>query len=661
TAIRYERAYSHSGVWAPSRSGILTGMDPTSIGTHHMRCKGIPPAGVTCFTEYLRAAGYYCTNNRKTDYQFAPPLSAWDESNGKAHWRHRPEETPFFSVFNFTVCHESRVRSRDPKLLAQIEALGPDKHDPVQATLPPYHADTPATRRDWAQYHDVITLMDLKVGDILAQLEADGLAEDTIVWFWGDHGRGLTRGKRWLYESGTRIPLLVHVPEKYRAWVRPGDPESLASGVNKDQVCFLDFAPTVLSLAGVAPPAYFQGQAFLGQAEAPPPAYIYGARDRMDETYDLIRTVRDKRFRYFRNYMPYVTYAQHIEYMDEMPMLQDLRRLHGEGKLNADQEKWFAPRKPLEELYDVEADPHELNNLVEDPKYHDVLLRLRKAHLTWMEETGDVGLISEPEYDAWKWRDGIQTVDTPSIQRNGERVAMAVSTPGATIIYRWADDTSGHWRLYSQPVPWRDGVALRVKASRAGFKDSPEITASEKGGTSTTKPSVHPVDRDDLKPLLAELRALRALDAVANDSVSVYLDTLAAPEASMRYWAIVLLHRMVDPALRKPAWTDSFLPLLQDDSVAVRVAAAHALCDWGRAEKALPVLEIELSNASSSARLFAITALLQRGETARPVFPALKKATNDKSGDVAKVSRHAVARLRMFLGTAPPIDVTRPI
>jgi len=645
-SVRYDRAYSHSGVCAPSRSGIITGMYPTAIGTHHMRCSGVPPAGVKCFPEYLRAAGYYCTNNRKTDYQFEAPRSAWDESSDRAHWRNRPQGTPFFSVVNFTVCHESQVRSRAPELLARIEALGDDRHDPAEVDLPPYHADTPATRRDWAQYYDVITLMDKEVGQVLAELDGEGLAEDTIVWFWGDHGRGLTRGKRWLYESGTRIPLLIHVPEKWRDWVRPGDPSSLAGGTRDDLVSFIDFAPAMLSLAGVPIPEHMQGQAFLGREERPPRTYVYGARDRMDETYDLIRAVRDKRFRYLRNYMPYVSYAQEIEYMDLMPMAQDLRRLHREGQLDEAQARWFAPRKPLEELYDVDADPHEVNNLAEAPAYREDLLRLRRAHETWMADTGDVGLIPEPIYDEWKWGRGTLTVSAPTLGETDGHFAMATSTPGASISYRWEDDPKGHWRLYTEPVPRREGLDLRAKATRIGFDDSPEVTGVTKAVDLAERAgAAHPADTPLSAELLARLRALRSHDGRANESVDVYLDALEDTDPSMRYWAAVLLHRWVDPELHRPDWTEAIAARLGDESVAVRIAAAHALCDWGR--EGLPVLEAALAGEGQAARLFAATALAELGDDkARPARPALMKcALEDPWDNVVKVARRALGPL----------------
>lgn len=643
-AVRYDRAYAHAGVCAPSRSGIITGMYPTTIGTHHMRCSGIPPAGVKCFTEYLRAAGYYCTNNSKTDYQFEPPQSAWDENSKKAHWKHRPEGAPFFSVFNFLTTHESQVRSRESERLAEIEGLGAQRHDPAGVNLPPYHADTPATRKDWAQYYDLITLMDREVGAALAELEEAGLAEDTIVWFWGDHGRGLTRCKRWLYESGTRVPLLVHVPEKYRTWVRPDAPSSLGSGVNDQLVSFIDFAPTMLSLAGIEPPAYLQGQAFLGRNQAQPRHYIYGARDRMDEAYDCIRTVRDKRFRYFRNYMPWQPYAQSINYMDEMPMAGELRRLHAEGKLNPGQERWFAPDKPLEELYDVDADPHELNNLAADPAYARDLRRLREVQLQWAEATGDLGLIPEPVFDDMKWPGGsIPQCNAPTIAYEDGHLRLACSTPGASIVYRLDDD--GPWQLYRFPFDAPTGTSLQALACRSGFEDSP-VTGLQNAAPEAPTPD--PGDwRSGLvqRGVLRQLRALRALDFNPSDSVDRYLAALASSEAAVRHTGVVALHRLVPASAPVTTWKEAVRARMEDESPSVRVAAARALCDWEGVEASLPIFEAALMDHSQSLRLQAIIALREIGERALPLTGAIQKATEDSWSYVAREATTALEAL----------------
>jgi uncharacterized sulfatase len=468
--VRFNLAFSHSGVCAPTRSGIITGMYPTTIGTHHMRCEGVPPAYVRCFTEYLRAAGYYCTNDSKTDYNFAAPRTAWDDNRNGAHWRNRPDpKQPFFAVINLTTTHESRIRQSEEdyrNMAAQLDA--DELHDPDAAPLPPYYPDTPVVRRDWARYHDCITFTDKRVGQILQDLEDDGLAKSTIVFFWGDHGRGLPRAKRWVYDSGIHVPLIVRWP----GHVEPGT-------TSDELVCFLDLAPTVLSLAGVPVPEKLQGQVILGPEKAPPREYIFAARDRMDETYDIIRAVRDKRFKYIRNYRPELPYAQHIEYMDLMPTMQEWRRLAAEGSLEGAPAIFFQPEKPREELYDTVADPHEIANLVDDAKYAEVLERLRAVHEIWMRDTGDLGLI--PEDELWeRVRPGGEwsVTDNPFVRnRDDGKAEITCATEGASIAYCLGTkhaDGRAHWLLYTGPIalPRDADAALRAQSFRLGYRDS---------------------------------------------------------------------------------------------------------------------------------------------------------------------------------------------
>ena len=441
-AVRFDACFATMGVCAPARSGIITGTYPTSIGTNHMRCRGVPPPVVKCFPEYLRGAGYYCTNRSKTDYQFNSPATAWDVSGRKGHWRGRPKGQPFFSVINLGTTHESQIRNARRR--AQIEAsLGPnEKHAPAKAKLPPYYPDTPIVRRDWAQYYDIITLMDKEVGRILKDLEDDGLADSTLVWFWGDHGRGLPRGKRWIYDSGLRAPLIVRVPERFRKLASPGNPNALASGTaNGDLVSFIDFAPTMLSLCGVRMPSHMQGQAFLGPQKAKPRRYIFGARDRVDETYDMIRCVRDKRYKYIRNFMPHLPRSLDVDYMNKMPTMQEMRRLRAEGKLKGAEMQYFEPTKPVEELYDTLADPHEVVNLATDPKHRATVERLRRELFAWMKDVGDFGLIPECEFDEMKRPgDRYEVTAAPGVSATprGDAVAVALTcnTPGASIAYR---------------------------------------------------------------------------------------------------------------------------------------------------------------------------------------------------------------------------------
>jgi len=395
--IRYDRAFTHAPVCAPARCGIITGVYPTTSGGNNMRCRTILPEGIRCFPEYLREAGWFCSNHSKTDYQFRHPPGVWDSNRRKDHWwRERKEGQPFFVVVNLTSTHESRIRGGQPGLPAGL------KHDPAKAKLPAYHPDTPVVRQAWANYYDNITATDRVVGNILAQLAEDGLAEETIVFFWGDHGSGMTRGKRWVYDSGTRVPIAVRVPARWREYAKAEKP---GSGVG-DFVQFLDLAPTVLSLAGVKIPAYMHGRAFLGPQRGEAPEYFFAFRDRMDERYDMIRMCRDKEYMYIRNFRWWRPHSQLIGYMRNVPSLGEMWRLHREGKLNAAQSIFFAPRKPKEELYDVVRDPDQVHNLAGDPEYAARLAKMRKVSQQWQKDTGDLAFIPEPIFDVLKTQPG---------------------------------------------------------------------------------------------------------------------------------------------------------------------------------------------------------------------------------------------------------------
>ena len=295
-------------------------MYPTSTGGEHMRSLVPYPAGMAMFPQLLREAGYYCTNNAKEDYNLAKPGRVWDESSRKAHWKGRRPGQPFFAVFNSEKSHESQIRTRPHTL----------RHDPAKVRVPAYHPDTPEVRHDWAQYYDGVSDADADAGLRLAELERDGLADDTIVFYFADHGSGMPRNKRWPYNSGLHVPLVVSIPEKWRHLA----PEGYTPGGRSDRlVSFVDFAPTVLSLAGLRPPAWMQGHAFLGEFAAPPQPFLFGFRGRMDERYDLVRSATDGRYVYVRNYMPHLIYGQHIDYMFQTPTTQVWKRLHDEGKL----------------------------------------------------------------------------------------------------------------------------------------------------------------------------------------------------------------------------------------------------------------------------------------------------------------------------------------
>ena len=379
----YRNAWSTAPVCAPARTTIISGVYPPSSGAHHMRSMVRLPASMKLYPQYLREAGYYSTNNAKEDYNVEKPSRVWDESSRGAHWRKRSAEQPFFSVFNFTQTHESQIRKRPHKL----------KHDPAKVRVPAYHPDTPEVRLDWAQYHDKVSEVDALAGRLLADLAADGLTEDTIVFFYADHGPGMPRSKRWTYNSGLHVPLIVYVPEQYRDLAGP----SYKPGGESDRlVGFIDLAPTVLSLAGIQPPVHFQGGAFLGPHAVSAPEYQFAFRDRMDERYDMTRAVRDRRYIYIRNYKPHKLYGQHVAYMFQTPTTRVWHSLFQAGKLNAAQSH-FWKTKPAEELYDLEADPDEIRNLADSMRGRPIARRLREVLGSWQSRIRDLGFLPEGE------------------------------------------------------------------------------------------------------------------------------------------------------------------------------------------------------------------------------------------------------------------------
>jgi arylsulfatase A-like enzyme len=383
----YTHAYCTNAVSAPSRNTIITGVYASSNGNENMRSSYAISSVVHTYPEYLRKAGYYCTNNSKTDYNTSSiiPSEIWDESSNMAHYKNRPEGKPFFAVFNLGTSHESSIHKQTP-----TEDL---RHDPSKVILPPYHPDTPEMRHDWAQYYDKIEDMDAQVGALLKELEESGEAENTIVMYYGDNGGVLARSKRFMYETGTQIPFIIRIPEKYKYLFPAKKP-----GQKVDRLInFVDFAPTLLSIAGTPIPDYMQGNAFLSKQKTKDPEYSYMSRQRMDERYDLVRAVRDKKFRYIRNYMPFRITMQHVNYLFMAPSAQSWENAYKEGKTNVVQSIFFQT-KPVEELYDTEHDPWEVNNLAGNPAYTTVLERMRKAETDWMRKIRDVGLIPETEY-----------------------------------------------------------------------------------------------------------------------------------------------------------------------------------------------------------------------------------------------------------------------
>lgn len=377
TGIVYENAYATTPVCAPARFTIITGTYANRMGTENMRSVYPIPDNIRFYPAYLKDLGYYTTNNVKKDYNTVDQPEVWDESSNEAHYRNRAEGQPFFHIRNLMTTHESRLH--DP-----IDTL---IHDPADAPVPPYHPDTETVRKDWAHYYDQMTLMDEQVGEILQELEESGEAENTIIFYYGDHGGALPGSKRFMNQRGLHVPLIVYFPPKYKHLA----PEEKRTD---RLVSFVDFPATLLSLAGIEPPEYMDGEPFLGEYETEPREYIHMYRGRMDERYDLTRAIRDQDFLYVRNYMPQRIYGQYLWYLWRAPTMQSWEEEYQKGNLNEIQRQFFEP-KPAEELYLISKDPWSVHNLADDATYQEDLLRLRKANSEWIREISDLGFIPE--------------------------------------------------------------------------------------------------------------------------------------------------------------------------------------------------------------------------------------------------------------------------
>jgi len=474
--VTFLEAYSHSPVCAPTRSGIITGMYPTAIGTHHMRSRMAPPPFVRAFPEYLRRLGYYTTNSSKTDYNFRAPLTAWDESSRNAHWKNRPDpDQPFFAVFNLGSSHEGSVRRQHASRSDEpSEAI----HDAARLPLPPYYPDTPKAREAWAAYYDVVTMTDRTIGELLAELEEAGLADETLVVFWGDHGVGLARGKRWIYDSGLKIPLIMRWP----GHIGPGT-------VRSDFVQFLDLAPTMIWAAGGTPPSHLHGRVVLGESRGPEPTHLFHGRDRMDERYDMIRAVRDRRFLYLRNFESHQPWVQFMRTPSQGPIYQELARVKLELGLSPLVAPFMEDTKPYEELYDVVADPHQVFNLASDKRFRSVLEDLRSRLEAWMIAMDDKGLVPEPELYRRMFEDESSAktaepiVRTEQLDDGAVRIVLECPTEGASFGYRLVSPRAevsrqGHWQLYVDGIRLEPGQSVAAVATRLGYEDSDIVTFS---------------------------------------------------------------------------------------------------------------------------------------------------------------------------------------
>jgi N-sulfoglucosamine sulfohydrolase len=398
-SLRFTRAYSNGPVCAVARSVILTGAHAATLGTGNMRSRHPIPQEFKPYVTYFREKGYYCTNNLKTDYNFKGDDAAlWDECSGQAHYKKRPDGKPFFAVFNLILSHESMLFP--PKIAANrakgvIPAV--PRLDPSKVIPPPYLPDLPEIRSDIAVYHDMITAMDTQVGALLDELRDAGLAEDTIVFYYSDHGGAVPRGKRYLEDTGVRVPLIIHIPEKWRSL----SPFKSAQVVD-ELVAFVDLAPTVLSLVGLEKPVQMQGRAFLGPKRVEPPedniALLYA--DRFEGFYGMRRGLTDGRWKYIRCFTPHLPGAPYSDYALGQAGWAAWQKAWKQGKLDPRfAQIWDVPQ-PVELLFDTANDPMENNDLAADPAHAGRLAAMRERLRTQMIAVVDTGLVPEPMYEA---------------------------------------------------------------------------------------------------------------------------------------------------------------------------------------------------------------------------------------------------------------------
>jgi arylsulfatase A-like enzyme len=501
--VTYDNAFATSPVCAPARSSIITGMFATRIGTMQMRngnpsraavkknpeaykdipgYEGLPPAFVRCFPEQLRAAGYYCTNNSKKDYQFKEPVTVWDESSRKAHWNNRADGQPFFAVFNHTGTHESKAFPNAKRT--------PEVVKPKDVPIPPIYPDTPAVRDAMARTYNNIAAMDQWVGQKIKELEDAGQLENTVVIFWSDHGVGLPRGKRSCFDTGLRVPLIVRYPDKKDA------------GTRSDRVVsFVDLGPSVLSLAGIKPDERLDGTPFLGQYATKRndyrDGYAYAHADRFDAEREQTRSVSDGRYRYTRNYMTDVPYLLPVAYREQIPMTHDLYKLRETGSDNPAHWQFVTKQRPAEAFYDSQSDPWETKNLIDAPEHQARIATMRKKLDAWIKDTGDLGFVL-PETELVKehiWPEkGKQPTTAKAeihtkLEIGGRLMASAkisCEDPGASIGYRVSYDKKfrGPWKVYSGPFiiqPKSTPVYLEVQTHRIGHKPMTVIREFETG------------------------------------------------------------------------------------------------------------------------------------------------------------------------------------
>ncbi len=479
SGVVFDRAFSNAPVCSVARTTLITSCYGPRIGTQfHRRAQlAAMPEGLQMFPAYLRAAGYYTTNNSKKDYNAIEGKQVWDASSGKASWRNRPSDnTPFFHVQTFGMSHESSLHFSVAKM--QSEAT---QHAADAVSLAPYFPDTPTFRYTHARYLDRMQTIDAAVGELVAKLEADGLLEDTFVFYFGDHGGVLPRSKGYVYESGLHVPLVVRIPENWKSL--SAFPAGSRSG---GFVEFVDFGPTVLNLAGVEVPEGVDGKPFLGPAVTAADVNArdetFGYADRFDEKYDLVRSLRVGRFKYIRNYEAFNPDGLQNNYRYNMLAYQDWRTRFQAGELNDTQSQFFRS-KPVEALYDLENDPHEVHNLASDPQHQDTLRRLRNRLQQRLKAMPDLSFLPESVLVD-------QAMDNPVAfgQQQAPRIARLIDTVDACLLptpqavdtlrdaLQSADPLQRMWALVACSCLGQAAAPLADVAARLHTDDSHRLT-----------------------------------------------------------------------------------------------------------------------------------------------------------------------------------------
>lgn len=604
--VRFTNTFTTAPVCSTSRSSHIMGVHQQTLGTMHHRAGSFPgggyqvvtPAEVKAYPELLRAAGYFTTNTGKTDYQVGTPFTFWDIGSPKAHWKNAPDDKPFFAMMTIQVTHESSVwpavrETDNPQLIKQTaknKRLWDSKTyftDPADVVVPPYYPDTQVVREALARHYDNIHVMDARVGELLQELEDAGRLDDTIVIWTTDHGDGIPRGKRSLYDSGTRVPMIIRFPDG-----------SGAGSANDEFVSFVDLAPTLLSVAGAERPDWLHGRVIAGEDKQPEPDYIYTAADRFDAEYMSARAVRDKQFKYIRNADETQPYFVPLQYQDYSTIMQELWKGHEEGTLTPVQAANFIP-KGKEELYDVVSDPYEVNNLSKDPAYAETLARLRQASDDWTARIGDLGAMDEADFVDQMLPEGKQPKTAEvTYSQEGDSLVLASTTEGASIGYQVIEEgkKNWHWELYTKPLTVSDLAGRRVdaKAIRYGYKvsDVSSWSADQAGRPNIVFILVDDMGYGDLGSYGQEHIKTPNLDRMASEGMR-FTDHYAGSTVCGPSRATLMtgLHTGHSPIRGNPLWTNSGQPVdLKPEDMTVAEVLQDAgyytgiIGKWGLAE-----------------------------------------------------------------------------